>query len=453
MYQPGDSEAWAKIQGYQIPNVFIEAALIASNIRAGDASNDRPAVIESELKRVIAWFVEKGWRQRGGGRTQSGKGNIYLNIVDLCDLNDGVTSKLQNDPLWKRLVRVVSPLNIDAFCYEEFRGIWTGDDYACVAKEIRKRFPNERILLHAHGGFNLQDAASLEAVKWGADGVWSSFVPLAAQGGHNSSLVYLSNLQRLGNQQVEETYQTNQFVTAARKIHRICQPYKENESLWAHCPIYGEYWLKIVNSAFVMGGQHQAPPAFGKLQYRIAPMISNMEVFRFRLGEVLKKKVTEKEALGVMERIRFELLSKYEADVDYNDEKELLRVYNSLSANVDRNFQRLHSLLRLGLPPSLAVYIDQLSNGRKPQPPPLFPHHLSILSEASNHFDNLVGNKKIAENILGHYLRGVSVSRLVTSSSSSSSVKLNTKMRDEAELKKNKAFFVNLEKRSQAFFQ
>ena len=156
----------------------------------------------------------KPWRSNADVNRVSGKGEISLNLVDLMEflevhpdgsINQDRAKAVQkafytwkrNDAFRRRVVAIL---------IEEGRGCANYRDYGKLVMYLRQFFPEEeeyRILVHAHGGNgNTQDAASVESVLRGANGVWSALIPQAAQQGHNSSLVFLDNMLSLGNQNV-----------------------------------------------------------------------------------------------------------------------------------------------------------------------------------------------------------------------------------------------------------
>jgi len=138
-----------------------------------------------------------------------------------------------------------------AILTEESRGVATNMDYGRVVKWLREHFPAEekyRVLVHAHAGDgNSQDVASVDAVSNGANGVWSAIIPQAAQAGHNSSLVFLDNLLKVGNPHVCTDYKIHRAAQCARHVYSL----NFNTYDFPHdCPVWGDRARKQVHSAF-----------------------------------------------------------------------------------------------------------------------------------------------------------------------------------------------------------
>ncbi|CAE7337773.1 GIP [Symbiodinium sp. CCMP2456] len=221
MFGPGDRVAGIHaIRNFDIPNAFLDLTLKAS-IRFKDA-NFVESVLEAvnELDRIFREMKlpEDPWRsdaEVNGG--VGGKGEISLNLVDLMeflDLQPGETLEEEKKPQQLRAEEAFARWKksdafrrrVVAILTEEGRGCANYTDYGVITRWLRKHFPEKekyRILIHAHAGDgNTQDAAGIEAALNGANGVWSAVIPQAAQGGHNSSLVFLDNMFQLGNENV-----------------------------------------------------------------------------------------------------------------------------------------------------------------------------------------------------------------------------------------------------------
>lgn len=138
-----------------------------------------------------------------------------------------------------------------AILYEESRGLAKNFDYRVIVKWLREHFPVEekyRVLVHAHAGTgNLQDAASIEAVGAGANGVWSAIIPQAAISGHNSSLVFLDNMLTFGNEFICDDYWIHQAAECARHIYYLNF---NTFHIPDDCPIWGGRVDQEVHGAF-----------------------------------------------------------------------------------------------------------------------------------------------------------------------------------------------------------
>ena len=89
--------------------------------------------------------------------------------------------------------------------FEDTRGTHFPFQTVEIVALLRRYFPAPRkILVHPHAANGLEDATVIDALLAGADGLWAAFTPHAAQIGHASSLMLLSNLLRAGNPHVEK---------------------------------------------------------------------------------------------------------------------------------------------------------------------------------------------------------------------------------------------------------
>ena len=170
------------------------------------------------------------------------KTNGEMNSSNQKSLEDAFAKWKANKAFQRRVVAILT---------EEGRGCANYLDYGKVVEWLRSQFPqkkNYRILIHAHAGpGNTQDAASIEAVLHGGNGVWAGIIPQAAQGGHNSSLVFLDNMLRLGNQHVLEDYWLHQAAQSARYVYYLnFNTYTVPDD----CPIWGAQVERLLHTAF-----------------------------------------------------------------------------------------------------------------------------------------------------------------------------------------------------------
>ncbi|CAJ1404628.1 unnamed protein product [Effrenium voratum] len=365
MFGPGREDRKAGIQAikdFNVPNAFLDLTLKAS---ARFAQEDFVTSVLDAVRELDKIFLEQGlpenpWRKDDDFNRTPGKGEISLNLVDLMEFLKLKNSSRQpgtaiddacvqaamdaeaakqaakafqtwkNDPVFCR--RVVAILS------EEGRGCANYLDYGVIAHWLRQHFRVEdqfRILVHAHAGDNnTQDAASVEAVLHGADGVWAAVIPQAAQGGHNSSLVFLDNMLQLGNQHVLDDFWLHQAAQSARHCYYLnFNTYDIPED----CPIWGRRVNQLLHTAFskVSGEEwrkrrgnyydvwrpdlrasfdnEEYKKLCGKLHkevrqvrndncvtanYRISPLVSDVETWRLRMDELQADLLERRERLG-----------------------------------------------------------------------------------------------------------------------------------------------------------
>ncbi|CEM31316.1 unnamed protein product [Vitrella brassicaformis CCMP3155] len=298
MFPAGDQSALAKLRASSIPNVFIDVYLSPRNQRgAVDASVSPQTHIQQTLQSILEHFKAINRQRQPPPINLDGKYryHIYVNLVDLCDAPIGTPATDATIAYLKGASAVVP--NVTHICFEEFRGNWTHEKYGEVAALLRSHFPRGRykLLVHAHAGAAANDtgASTLEAVKHGADGIWSAFLPDAAQIGHNSSIRFLSDLWHHDHPTVDHYYSFDKMIPLARELHELSFPGVAIDPL---CPIYGVHASAWVNQAF--RHQDNSPHAFpaqlfgGCNRSRIAPMISDDATIAGRVGEVVGRSFT-----------------------------------------------------------------------------------------------------------------------------------------------------------------
>ena len=245
----------------RIPNVFFDTTTMPSqrfpNATADQLAGDLIEAVKEVDDVMCGLGINKPPQLRPSN--QAPRGEIYVNLVDLmervCAEVDGsmsdVAGKAELEKLFERLK------NNDAFTsrvrgilYEEGKGLAQSSDYAAVAAWLRNSFKSEdgyRILTHAHGGQGVENHAVLQAVQAGADGVWASFIPQAAQSGHSSSFMFLDNMIINGNKGAWDSFRLHHATEAAKMLYMLNFNTIEFPG---ECPIWGTKTTELVHSAF-----------------------------------------------------------------------------------------------------------------------------------------------------------------------------------------------------------
>ena len=169
------------------------------------------------------------------------QGRIYIRMADIFDGFD-------DDPRYVvQVLKLLGASPITGILYEDVRGSrFTFESNALVRLMRRYVPPPRKILAHPHSGNGMEDAATIEAVVAGADGVWSGFTPQAAQGGHGSALMFLTNLVRAGNPHVQRLYQLEKLVDIARRMWQI----HDRHDVEPNQPVVGERAYRYVDQYF-----------------------------------------------------------------------------------------------------------------------------------------------------------------------------------------------------------
>ena len=77
-----------------------------------------------------------------------------------------------------QVLKLLGASPITGILYEDVRGSrFTFESNALVRLMRRYVPPPRKILAHPHSGNGMEDAATIEAVLAGADGVWAGFTP------------------------------------------------------------------------------------------------------------------------------------------------------------------------------------------------------------------------------------------------------------------------------------
>ena len=208
------------------------------------------------------------------------QGRIYIRMADIFDAFD-------DDPRYVvQVLKLLGASPITGILYEDVRGSrFTFESNALVRLMRRYVAPPRKILAHPHSGNGMEDAATIEAVLEGADGVWAGFTPQAAQGGHGSALMFLTNLVRAGNPHVQRLYQLEKLVEVARRMWQI----HDRHGVEPNQPVVGERAYRYVDQYFEQSDLpcDLAPERIGaKAGYEIMPAWAPTYVIGKRLEEL-----------------------------------------------------------------------------------------------------------------------------------------------------------------------
>lgn len=258
------------------------------------------------------------------------RGRIYIRFGDALETYD-------NDP--KHLISVIKMLgteDITGILFEDVKGTRFPFETYALVRLMRQYNPKPRkILAHPHLGNGTEDAATLECILAGGDGVWSGFTPQAAQGGHGSSLMFLTNLMRAGNPRVAEQFDTVKFQEAAERMWRV----HDHSDIPPNTPVVGERAYLYVDKYFEQTDQPRDldPALIGRTSgYQLMPSWAPTYVIGKRLHELgYEARIADNQA--VLYAIRAELNARLIAnDVRrYDDPENLRSLVDSVLSNLD----------------------------------------------------------------------------------------------------------------------
>ena len=265
------SPAVVRTEEAGIPNVILLVEVRPSTVELG--GRDRREMLH-DIDRYI-----RHYRAQLPPETER-QGRIYIRMADIFDAFD-------DDPRYVvQVLKLLGASPITGILYEDVRGSrFTFESNALVRLMRRYVPPPRKILAHPHSGNGMEDAATIEAVVAGADGVWSGFTPQAAQGGHGSALMFLTNLVRAGNPHVQRLYQLEKLVEVARRMWQI----HDRHDVEPNHPVVGERAYRYVDQYFEQGDLpcDLAPELVGaKAGYEIMPAWAPTYVIGKRLEEL-----------------------------------------------------------------------------------------------------------------------------------------------------------------------
>ena len=217
---------------YNIPNVILLVEIAPSVIsgmgrQCEDALNDLRAHVEH-------------YRGQLPPETER-RGRIFVRIGDAFDAFD-------EDPAFVlKVFKLLGRLPITGILFEDVRGTRFIFESNELIRMMRHYNPEPRkILVHPHSGNGMEDATTIESVLAGADGIWSGFTPQAAQGGHGSVMMFLTNLMRARNPHVVQQFDMERLKLTAERMWQI----HDHHGIPPNTPIVGARAYRYVDQLF-----------------------------------------------------------------------------------------------------------------------------------------------------------------------------------------------------------
>ncbi|MCR9136050.1 MAG: hypothetical protein NXI27_08650 [Alphaproteobacteria bacterium] len=256
---------------YQIPNVILLVEIRPSTIQSvGQTEDDALAGLSAHIRHYRNLLPPPDDR----------RGRIYIRLADPFDAYD-------EDPRFLlRVIKMLGQEDITGILFEDVKGTRFPFETYALVKLMRHYLPKPRKLLaHPHTANGTEDAAVLEALLAGGDGVWSGFTPQAAQGGHGSALMMLTNLMRARNPRVAQLYNTTRFQDVAERMWKI----QDQLSIPPNTPVVGERAYRYVDKYFEQTDEPRDldPALIGRTPgYQITPSWAPAYVIGKRLEEL-----------------------------------------------------------------------------------------------------------------------------------------------------------------------
>ena len=224
--------AATRTQEAGIPNVILLIEMRPSTIEKMRRSpGDAIADIRGHIAHYRALLPQESER----------RGRLYVRVADPFDAFD-------EDPgHFAKIFKMLGEAPITGILFEDVKGSRFPFEARELIKLMRHFNPSPRkILVHPHSGNGMEDAATIDAILAGADGVWSGFTPQAAQGGHGSALMFLTNLMRAGNASVERLFDMPKLREVAEKMWQI----HDRHGIPPNTPVVGRRAYRYVDQCF-----------------------------------------------------------------------------------------------------------------------------------------------------------------------------------------------------------
>ncbi len=285
-----DHPAIHRLHEAQIPNLILLVEIRPSTLaRAGRTRGEALADIERYIRHFRQALPAEDER----------RGRIYVRVADVYDAFD------EDPEFTAQVFRLLGESPTTGILFEDVRGSRFVFETRQLVRLMRHFNPPPRkLLVHPHSGNGMEDAATIEAVVAGADGVWAGFTPQAAQGGHGSAMMFLTNLLRAGNRHVAERFDLEKLTRIAAAMWRI----HDHQDVPDTQPVVGERAYRYVDEYFEQSDLpgDLDPRLIGRAPgYQVSPAWAPTYVIGKRLAELgYGPEITgDRELLNAMRRL------------------------------------------------------------------------------------------------------------------------------------------------------
>lgn len=199
------------------------------------------------------------------------------------------------------------------------------------------RWHDMELLVHVHKGFGLSETITLEALASGATGVWAGLCDTGVGVGHNSSLLTLTNLARMGNQHVLERFNLANLRDVAKRIYQMATraPIPDTAEIFSD-----RAFDMIFNGGF--GHEHNLARLFGaNARNRISELADSPMILQ-RLTELCPDSPWDPTITSLM-AIDMQRYLRFNASLDLNVTPSLILRYITAGGRVTNAL--LHRLL------------------------------------------------------------------------------------------------------------
>ena len=301
-----------------IPNTILLVETRPSTLAALGSSNEQMLADlrahVSEYRRILPPHGERA-------------GRLYIRLADPFDTYDEDPSYLL------QIIKTLGEQDITGIMFEDVKGTRFPFETYALVRLMRHYHPKLRkILAHPHMANGTEDAAVLECILAGGDGVWSGFTPQGAQGGHGSALMLLTNLMRARNPHVRRLFNTEKFLEVAERMWQI----HDHLDIPPNTPVVGDRVYRYVDTYFIQIDEPRDldPALIGREPgYQIMPSWAPAFVIGKRLAELgYGEEITGNQTLLVKMRAMMNAALNEGRQIRYDDPENLIAL---LDAAVD----------------------------------------------------------------------------------------------------------------------
>lgn len=197
----------------EVPNLIFEFDILPEKLF------ENPAATKEMVAEMMTTKIK-------AVQTFSPSAKIFFNYRDALIAFNDVVGRERMIYYTKYLAQLPQDLRPYGIIFEEPTGTnlpWT---YTILCKVLRKTMDDNgwtgaHLLVHVHNNYGLTEACVLECLASGCDGVWGGLSEEGAATGANSTLITLTNLARIGNENVKSMFNFVELLKATKVVSEV----------------------------------------------------------------------------------------------------------------------------------------------------------------------------------------------------------------------------------------